>query len=91
MLVRRKRLHDAHLVARDLVVEFRRQVYVNNVNAEEPLKALSFLEHVCSFKVVNAFMAEAVRTFLDEAQRDRGLRFDIVGVMRRGLELGGAG
>ncbi len=91
MLVRMKKLQDAHLVAKDLAVEFRRQVYLNNVNAEEPLKALTFLEHVCSFKVVNAYMAEAVRNFLDEAQRDRGLRFDMAGVMRRGMEMKGEG
>jgi len=88
MLVRMKRLQDAHLVARDLSAEFYRQEYRNNVNAEEPMKALSFLENVCAMKVVNAFMAEAVRSFLDEAQRDRGLRFDIRGVMRQGLEKG---
>ncbi|HBL31746.1 MAG TPA: hypothetical protein DD490_33400 [Acidobacteria bacterium] len=38
-----------------------------------------------------AYMAEAVRTFLDEAQRDRGLRFDMTGVMRRGMEMRGEG
>jgi len=88
MLVRLNRLNDAHLVARDLAAEFYRQEYRNNVNTEEAMKALSFLENVCAMKLVNAFMAEAVRSFLEEAQRDKGLRFDIRGVMRQGLEKG---
>ncbi|HYU36156.1 MAG TPA: hypothetical protein VEW48_28685 [Thermoanaerobaculia bacterium] len=88
MLVRQKKLQDAHLVARDLSTVFFQQVYANDVNAEEAMKALSFLDNVCCMKVVNVYMAEAVRTFLDEAQRDKRLRFDVRGVLRRGLQKG---
>ena len=88
MLVRQKKLQDAHLVARDLTVVFYRQVYANDVDAEEAMKALAFLENVCCMKVVNVYMAEAVRTFLDEAQRDKRLSFDLSGVLQRGLQKG---
>ncbi len=85
MLVRQKKLHEAHLVAHDLSIVFYQQVYFNSLDTEETMKALSFLDNVCAMKVVTVGMAEAVRNFLEEAQRDKGLRFDIRGVLRRGL------
>lgn len=91
MLVRQKKLQEAHLVARDLFLVFFDQEYRNDVNAEEALKALSFLDNVCAMKLVNVYMAEAVRAFLEEAQKDKGLRFDLIGVLRRGLQKGAEG
>jgi len=91
MLVRQRKLHEAHLVARDLFLVFFDQEYRNNINVEEALKALSFLDNVCAMKLVNVYMAEAVRSFLEEAQKDKGLRFDLTGVLRRGLQKGAEG
>jgi tetratricopeptide (TPR) repeat protein len=88
MLVRLKKLQDAHLVARDLATVFHQNVFVYDLNADEAMKALSFLENVCCLKLVNVYMAETVRTFLDEAQRDKRLRFDSNAVLRRGLQKG---
>jgi tetratricopeptide (TPR) repeat protein len=90
MLVRQKKLNDAHLVARDLFLVFYQQECLHSVRAEEAAKALSFLNQVCAMKLVNVHMAEAVRSFLEEVQRDKGLRFDPGGALRRGLEKGGA-
>lgn len=80
---------DAHLLAYDLKVVFRQQVYREGVH-EESYKAVVFLEELCRLKLVTVAMAAAVRTFLDRAQRERGLLFDIVGVLRQGLS-GGKG
>jgi tetratricopeptide (TPR) repeat protein len=88
MLVREKRLNDAHLVARDLFAVFYQQIYTKDLDAEEALKALSFLASICGMKLVTVPMVEAVRAFLDESQRDRGLRFDMSGVLRQWLPRG---
>jgi tetratricopeptide (TPR) repeat protein len=90
MLVHQRKLQEAHLVARDLFLVFYAQEYVNNVNAEEALKALSFLDNLCAMKIINVYMAEAVRSFLEEARQDKGLRFDLGAVLRKGLQ-GGPG
>jgi hypothetical protein len=37
-------------------------------------------------KMVNVYMAEAVRSFLEEARQDKGLRFDLAAVLRKGLQ-----
>jgi tetratricopeptide (TPR) repeat protein len=86
MLVHQRKLQEAHLVARDLFLVFYAQEYVNNVNAEEALKALAFLDNLCAMKMVNVYMAEAVRSFLEEARQDKGLRFDLAAVLRKGLQ-----
>lgn len=80
---------DAHLLAYDLKVVFRHQVYQEGVH-EEPYKAIVFLEEICRLKLVTVAMAAAVRSFLDRAQRERSLRFDLVSVLRQGLS-GGKG
>jgi tetratricopeptide (TPR) repeat protein len=78
---------DAHLLAYDLKVVFRQHVFREGVH-EEPYKAIVFLEEICRLQLVTVAMAAAVRSFLDRAQRERGLRFDIVSVLRQGLDGG---
>jgi len=80
---------DAHLLAYDLKVVFRHQIYNEGVH-EESFKAIVFLEEICRLQLATVAMAAAVRSFLDRAQRERGLQFDIVGVLRQGLS-GGKG
>jgi tetratricopeptide (TPR) repeat protein len=81
--------NDAHLLAYDLKVVFRQQVYREGVH-EEPYKAVVFLEEICRLKLVTVAFAAGVRSFLDRAQRERGLRFDVAEVLRQGLS-GGKG
>jgi tetratricopeptide (TPR) repeat protein len=78
---------DAHLLAYDLKVVFRHQVYQEGVH-EEPYKAIVFLEELCRLKLVTVAMAAAVRSFLDRAQKQRGLQFDVLSVLRQGLSEG---
>lgn len=78
---------DAHLLAYDLMVVFRQNIYQEGVH-EEAYKAVVFLSNICQRRLATAAMAVAVRIFLDQAQRDRSLRFDLVTVLRRGLQEG---
>jgi tetratricopeptide (TPR) repeat protein len=86
-LLHQKKRRDAHLLAYDLKVVFGHQVYQEGVH-EEPYKAIVFLEELCRLKLVTVSMAVAVRAFLDSAQREKGLRFDVLGVLRKGLDEG---
>lgn len=79
MLLRQGKQNDAHLLAYDLWVTFHR----HEVH-EEADRALAFLEVVCRLKVVTVRMAEGVRTFLDQAQNNRRLHFDLLGMARGG-------
>jgi tetratricopeptide (TPR) repeat protein len=85
MLLQQGKMKEAHLLAYDLMVVFRTQIYQEGVH-EEPYKAIVFLSDTCRLKLATVTMAGAVRTFLDQVQRDRGLRFDLLGVLRRGLD-----
>lgn len=87
VLLQEGRMREAHLLAYDLMVVFRTQIYQQGVH-EEPYKAIVFLTDTCRLKLATVTMAAAVRSFLDQAQRDRGLRFDLVGVLRQGLDEG---
>jgi tetratricopeptide (TPR) repeat protein len=80
---------DAYLLAYDLKVVFRQKVYREGVH-EEPYKAIVFLEEICRLQLVTVAMAAAVRSFLDRARKERGLRFDVAAVLRQGLN-GGKG
>lgn len=61
-------------------------VFYNHEGNEEAYKALVFLEHLCQKRLATQGMAEAVRSFLERSQQDRSLRFDLLGVLRRGLD-----
>jgi tetratricopeptide (TPR) repeat protein len=78
---------DAHLLAYDLMVVFRQNVYQEGAHAES-YKAIVFLSNICQRRLATSAMAVAVRMFLDQAQRERNLRFDLVSVLRRGLQEG---
>jgi tetratricopeptide (TPR) repeat protein len=79
VLLRQGKQNEAHLLAYDLWVTFHR----HEVH-EEADRALAFLEVVCRLKVVTVKMAEGVRSFLDQAQDNRRLRFDLLGMARGG-------
>ena len=79
VLLRQGKQNEAHLLAYDLWVTFHR----HEVH-EEADRALAFLEVVCRLKVVTVRMAEGVRSFLDQAQDNRRLRFDLLGMARGG-------
>jgi tetratricopeptide (TPR) repeat protein len=79
VLLRQGKQNEAHLLAYDLWVTFHR----HEVH-EEADRALAFLEVVCRLKVVTVKMAEGVRSFLDQAQDNRRMRFDLLGMARGG-------
>lgn len=89
VLLQQGKKAEAHLLAFDLKVVFSTKVYQEGIHVE-PYKAIVFLADLCRQKLANVTMAAAVRSFLDHSQRDRGLRFDVVGILRRGLDQRGA-
>jgi hypothetical protein len=71
MLLRMGQRKEAHLLALDLWRTFQQ----HGIHAEAE-RALRFLEVACRGRVATPVLAERVGRFLDQAQRDRTLRFE---------------
>lgn len=71
MLLRMGQRKEAHLLALDLWRTFQQR----GIHAEAE-RALRFLEVACRGRVATPVLAERVGRFLDQAQRDRTLRFE---------------
>lgn len=78
VLLRLGRKKEAHLLALDLWLTFQR----HGIHAEAE-RALRFLETACRTQAASPDLAERVGRFLEDARRDRGLRFDPERLIRK--------